>query len=113
MSAKDCGQYRQAAWSLAQALIEISLGGYTSDMLRSKSYAGLGLGDSMKTARAGARGVRDHSLRAKQLRDRAEECRTLARMINAAYYLRLAETYDRLADQQERLARDIAESKSH
>jgi hypothetical protein len=48
----------------------------------------------MKTARAGVRGVGDHSLQAKQLRDRAEECRTLARMINAAYYLRLAESYD-------------------
>jgi hypothetical protein len=92
-----------------QALIEISLGGHTSDMLRSKSYAGLGMGDSMKTARAGVRGVGDHSLQAKQLRDRAEECRILARMINVAYYLRLAESYDRLADQEERLARDIAE----
>jgi hypothetical protein len=67
----------------------------------------------MKTSRAGVRGVGDHSLQAKQLRDRAEECRALARMINAAYYLRLAKAYDRLADQQERLARDIAESKSH
>jgi hypothetical protein len=68
-----------------------------------------GWGDFMKTARAGVRGVGDHRLQAKRLRDRAEECRTLARMINAAYYLRLAETYDRLADQQERLACDIAE----
>ena len=59
----------------------------------------------MKTARAGVRGVGDHRLQAKRLRDRAEECRTLARMINAAYYLRLAETYDRLADH----ACDIAE----
>jgi hypothetical protein len=30
-------------------------------------------------------------------------------MINVAYYLRLAESYGRLADQEERLARDIAE----
>ncbi len=62
----------------------------------------------MKTARAGVRGTGDHSLQAKQLRDRAEECRALARMINAAYYLRLAETYDRLAEQQEQLACDVA-----
>jgi hypothetical protein len=84
------------------------MGGHTSDMLRS-NMLDWGWGDSMKTARAGVRGVGDHSVQAKQLRDRAEECRTLARMFNAAYYLRLAKTYDRLADQQERLARDIAE----
>jgi hypothetical protein len=49
--------------------------------------------------------------RAKKLRDRAEECRVLARMMtsaaNAASYLNLAEIYDGLAGQQEQLARDI------
>jgi hypothetical protein len=49
--------------------------------------------------------------KAKRLRGRAEECRVLAQMMrapaNAAYYLGLAETYDGLAEQQERLARDI------
>jgi hypothetical protein len=69
----------------------------------------------MKTARAGVRGAGGHTLQAKQLRDRAEECRALAQLTtsdaNAAYYIRLAETYDHLAEQQEQLARDIAELK--
>jgi hypothetical protein len=47
----------------------------------------------------------------KKFWDRAEECRALARMMtsaaNAAFYLDLAETYERLAHQEERLARDI------
>jgi hypothetical protein len=55
----------------------------------------------------------DHTARAKRLRDRAEECRTLARIIpskaGAAAYLRYAKDYDALAEQQERLARDAAE----
>jgi hypothetical protein len=49
--------------------------------------------------------------KAKRLRDRAEECRALARIMtsaaNAASYLNLAEAYDGLAEQQEQLARDI------
>jgi hypothetical protein len=55
----------------------------------------------------------DHAAQAKRLRDRAEECRNLARMMtsetNAASYLRFADSYDALAEQQEQLARDIAE----
>jgi hypothetical protein len=49
--------------------------------------------------------------RAVKLRDRSEECRALASIMtstaNAACYLRLAATYDGLAEQQEKLARDI------
>ena len=51
------------------------------------------------------------SAKAKRLRDRAEECRALARMMtsadHAAVYLNHAETYERLAEQAEWLARDI------
>ena len=49
--------------------------------------------------------------KAKRFRDRAEECCALARMMpsaaHAAVYLNLAETYERLAKQEEWLARDI------
>jgi hypothetical protein len=49
--------------------------------------------------------------KAKRLRDRAEECRALARIMasapNAACYLNLAGAYDGLAEQLEQLARDI------
>jgi hypothetical protein len=49
--------------------------------------------------------------RAKKLRDRADECRTLAQIMttapNVASYLNLAQIYDGLAQQQEQLARDI------
>jgi hypothetical protein len=44
----------------------------------------------------------------------AEECRALARVVtsaaNAASYLRLAETYDAMAEQADQLARDIVKS---
>jgi hypothetical protein len=69
----------------------------------------------MKTAAQELRGAVNHTARAKKLRDRAKECRDLARMMtseaNAAVYLRFAEGYDVLAEQQERLARDIAQFK--
>jgi hypothetical protein len=62
---------------------------------------------------ARSRGAVDHTDRAIRLRDRAEECRALARIIpteaGAATYLRYAESYDALAEQEERLARDAAE----
>ena len=62
---------------------------------------------------AQSRGAVDHTARAKRLRDRAEECRTLARIIpseaGAAAYLRYAKDYDALAEQQERPAREAAE----
>jgi len=61
---------------------------------------------------AQSRGVVVHTDRAIRLRDRAEECRALARIIPAeagAAYLRYAEDYDALAEQEERLARDAAE----
>jgi len=49
---------------------------------------------------AQSRGAVDHTARAKRLRDRAEECRTLARIMRseagAAAYLRYAEGYDAL-----------------
>jgi hypothetical protein len=52
----------------------------------------------------------DPAAQGKKLRDRAEECRALAGMMtfkeNAASYLHLAEAYDALAEQEERLARD-------
>ena len=52
--------------------------------------------------------------KAKRLRDRAEECRALARMMtsaaHAAVYLNLAETYKRLAEQEEWLACDTVTS---
>jgi hypothetical protein len=60
-----------------------------------------------------SRGAVDHTYRAIRLRDRAEDCRALARIIpaeaGAATYLRYAEDYDALAEQEERLARDAAE----
>jgi len=71
------------------------------------------MGASIKPARS--RGAVDHTARAKRLRDRAEECRTLARIVpseaGAAADLRYAEGYDTLAKQQERLACDAAELK--
>ena len=70
------------------------------------------MGASMKQP-ARSRGAVVHTDRAIRLRDRAEECRALARIIpaeaGAATYLRYAEGYDALAEQQERLARDAAE----
>ena len=70
------------------------------------------MGISMKRP-ARSRGAVDHTDRAIRLRDRAEECRALARIIptesGAATYLRYAEGYDALAEQEERLARDAAE----
>jgi hypothetical protein len=53
----------------------------------------------------------DHAALNKKLRHRAEECRALARVVtsapNAASYLRLAETYDAMAEQADQLAHDI------
>jgi hypothetical protein len=53
----------------------------------------------------------DHTAKAQKLRHRSEECRTLARLMdtkeNAARYLRMADDYDALAEQQEQLARDV------
>jgi hypothetical protein len=67
----------------------------------------------MKRPARESRGAVDHTARAKRLRDRAEECRTLARIIpsqaGAVAYLGYAKDYDALAEQQERLARDAAE----
>jgi len=67
----------------------------------------------MKRPARESRGAVDHTARAKRLRDRAEECRTLARIMpfqaGAAAYLRYAKDYDALAEQQERLARGAAE----
>jgi len=69
----------------------------------------------MQPAARELRGAVDHTAKAKSLRDRAEECRTLARMMtseaSAASYLHFAETYDALAEQEERLSRDAAELK--
>jgi hypothetical protein len=53
-----------------------------------------------------------HIAQARKLRHRGEECRTLARLMdteaNAATYLRMADAYDGLADEQEKqLARDV------
>jgi hypothetical protein len=54
----------------------------------------------------------DHAALSKRLRHRAEECRALALMMisaaNAASYLRLAETYDAMAEQADQLARDVS-----
>jgi len=62
---------------------------------------------------ARSRGAVVHTDRAIRLRERAEECRALARIIpaeaGAAAHLRYAESYDALAEQEERLARDAAE----
>jgi hypothetical protein len=66
-----------------------------------------------------ARGVPalEATARAKKLRDRAEECRALARMMtsaaNVASYLDLAKIYDNLAEQRERLSRDTATVADH
>jgi len=53
----------------------------------------------------------EHTAQAKKLRHRGEECRTLARLMdteeNAARYLRMADSYDALAKQEEQLARDV------
>ena len=58
------------------------------------------------------RTVAEHTAQAKKLRHRGEECRTLARLMdteeNAAMYLRMADDYDALAKQEERLARDLS-----
>jgi len=73
------------------------------------------MGASMKPPARESRGAVDDTARAKRLRDRAEECRALARIMpsdaGAAAYLRYAEDYDALAEQQEQLAHDIAELK--
>jgi hypothetical protein len=69
----------------------------------------------MKPAARELRGTVDHTVQAKRLRDRAEECRAVARIMaseaNAASYLRFAEAYDALAEQQ--LALGIAELKTN
>ena len=53
----------------------------------------------------------EHIAQARKLRHRGEECRTLARLMdteeNAARYLRMADAYDALAEQEEQLARDV------
>jgi hypothetical protein len=52
----------------------------------------------------------DHIAKARKLRHRGEECRTLARLMdaeeNAARYSRMADSYDALADEEEQLASD-------
>jgi hypothetical protein len=52
----------------------------------------------------------DHAALSRMLQRRAEECRALAQMMtsaaNAASYLRFAETYDAIAEQEDQLARD-------
>jgi hypothetical protein len=57
------------------------------------------------------RKANDHIAQARKLRHRGEECRTLARLMdteaNAATYLRMADNYDALAEQEEQLARDV------
>jgi hypothetical protein len=80
-------------------------GGHGSDIQSAPNELGTG-GNSMKPAARESRGA----VQAKKLRDRAEECRSLARMMtNGASYLRFADAYDALAEQQEQLARDIAQ----
>jgi hypothetical protein len=53
----------------------------------------------------------DHIAQARKLRHRGEECRTLAQLMdtaaNAATYLRMADAYDALAEQEEQLASDV------
>jgi hypothetical protein len=53
----------------------------------------------------------EHIAQGRKLRHRAEECRTLARLMdteaNAARYLRMADAYDALAEQEEQLASDV------
>ena len=57
----------------------------------------------------------EHTAQARKLRHRGEECRTLARLMeteeNATRYLRMADAYDALAEQEEQLARDVARFK--
>ena len=57
------------------------------------------------------RKVAEHTAQARKLRHRGEECRILARLMdteeNAARYLRMADAYDALAEQEEQLARDV------
>jgi hypothetical protein len=67
------------------------------------------MGISMKPP-AQKRGAVDHAAVAKRLRERAEECRALARVMTsaaiAASYLRFADIYDALAKQEEQIAFD-------
>jgi hypothetical protein len=58
------------------------------------------------------RSFADHTALSKQLRRRAEECRALAEKITAhrASYLRLAKTYDAMADQEDQFERDRTNS---
>ena len=53
----------------------------------------------------------DHTTKAQKLRHRGEECRILAGLMsteeNAATYLRMANGYDALAEQEEQLACDV------
>jgi hypothetical protein len=53
----------------------------------------------------------DHTAKAEKLRHRAEECRTLAGLMqtgeSTASYLGIADVYDALAEQEEWLARDV------
>jgi hypothetical protein len=53
----------------------------------------------------------NHIAQARKLRDRGEECRTLGRLMdteaNAATYLRMADAYGALAEQEEQLASDV------
>jgi hypothetical protein len=64
----------------------------------------------MKPLARELRGAVDHAAQATRLRNRAEEWRSLARMMtseaNAASFLRFADGYDALAEQQEQLARE-------
>lgn len=53
----------------------------------------------------------DHLEQARRLRDRAEECRRLAKLmtdeLNRRAYLELAQSYELLASKEEQLGRDI------
>ena len=53
----------------------------------------------------------EYAAHVKTLRDRAEECRVLAQVMiskeNASRYLKLADAYIALAEQEEQLARDV------
>jgi hypothetical protein len=51
----------------------------------------------------------DYAALSKKLQHRAEECRALAQMmtsVDASSYLRLAKTYEAMAEQADQLARD-------
>jgi len=51
----------------------------------------------------------DYAALSKKLRHRAEECRSLAQImtsVDAASYLRLAKTYEAMAEQADQLARN-------